>query len=330
MRKFVLMALACALSCALAISCGGGASRKSLLPNVSGQAGEVMVVIEQGAWNGSTGAAVRGLLEAECPFLPFGIEPLYSVVNVTPSGFVDIFRVHRNVLIFNIGASVDSCGVVFRRDIWSHPQCVVQVSACDMECADSLLAVYGGKILNYIEQSERDRVIAACVQYEQRELAPVVRERFGGSPHFPSGYVLKKATDDFVWIADEKNHSIQGIFIYSYPVDSDQPFTVDQIVSHRNAVLQANVPGMLDGSYMTTADAFQPTVEYVRFRGRDFAFTRGMWDVHGDYMGGPFASQSFYSVDGSHIIVAEAWVYAPKFDKRQLLRQTESIIWSWE
>ena len=47
-------------------------------------------------------------------------------------------------------------------------------------------------------------------------------------------------------------------------------------------------------------------------------------------MGGPFVSHSFYSRDGSEIIVAEAWVYAPQFDKRQYLRQVESVLYSWQ
>jgi hypothetical protein len=55
-----------------------------------------------------------------------------------------------------------------------------------------------------------------------------------------------------------------------------------------------------------------------------------MWEVQNDFMGGPFVSHSFYSADGSEILVAEAWVYAPQFDKRQYLRQVESILYSWE
>ena len=47
-------------------------------------------------------------------------------------------------------------------------------------------------------------------------------------------------------------------------------------------------------------------------------------------MGGPFVSHSFYSKDGKDIIVLEAWVYAPKYDKRQYLRQTESLLYSFE
>ena len=47
-------------------------------------------------------------------------------------------------------------------------------------------------------------------------------------------------------------------------------------------------------------------------------------------MGGPFVSHSFYSPDGSEIYVIEAFLYAPKYDKRQYLRQVESLLYSFE
>ena len=87
---------------------------------------------------------------------------------------------------------------------------------------------------------------------------------------------------------------------------------------------------MFDNTWMTTSTQVQPTVEYIKYRGRTFAQTRGYWEVQNDYMGGPFVSHAFYSPDGSSIIVAEAFVYAPKFDKRQFLRQVESVLYSWE
>ena len=45
-------------------------------------------------------------------------------------------------------------------------------------------------------------------------------------------------------------------------------------------------------------------------------------------MGG-FVSHSFYSKDGSEVITVEAFVYAPKYNKRHYLRQVESLLYSW-
>ena len=132
-----------------------------------------------------------------------------------------------------------------------------------------------------------------------------------------------------MWIADEKQYTNQGILIYSYPAD-DNPFTLEKIIAHRNAALKANVPGMFENTWMTTGDYPAPYVEYLKYRGRDFAQVRGWWEVENDYMAGPFVSQSFYSRDGKRIIVAEAFLYAPKYDKRQYLRQVESLLYSWD
>ena len=121
----------------------------------------------------------------------------------------------------------------------------------------------------------------------------------------------------------------QGIFVYRLPVVGDD-FDNDVIITRRNEIMKENVPGMFDGSYMITGDYWKPQTRFLRYQGTSFAETHGMWEVQGDYMGGPFVSHSFYSPDGTEIIVAEAWVYAPKYNKRQLLRQVESLLYSWE
>ena len=305
--------------------------RAALLPNISGKAGEVIVVIDKDNWEGALGNAVRGLLADDCPWLATR-EPLYTVVNVTPGGFADLFKVHRNIVFFDIDAQVAKAGVTFLQDKWAAPQCIVAVAAHSSSEALELFQQNGPVILSAIEQAERDRVIRNTLQYEQHDIAPEVASVFGGAPHIPMGYKLKKKTPSFVWIADEKQSSIQGILIYSYPVCKDpaHEFDLDRIIAKRNEILRANVPGMFDNTWMTTSTQIPPTVEYIKYRGRTFAQTRGYWEVHNDYMGGPFVSHAFYSPDGSSIIVAEAFVYAPKFDKRQFLRQVESVLYSWE
>lgn len=302
---------------------------KALLPNVSGKAGEVIVVIDRDNWEGNLGNAVRDILATDCPYLAQK-EPLFTLSNVTPGGFADLFKVHRNILIFNIDAQIQEEGIVYRNDVWAHPQCVIQVNAADGEGAFRLLTENAERVTASIEQAERDRIIANSKLYEEASLAKVVTEMIGGSPHFPSGYKLKKKTDDFIWIADEKQYTLQGVFIYKYPAAENENFTEENIIAHRNAFLQENVPGMFDNTWMTTSDIVTPTVEFIKFRGHQFAQTRGFWEVHNDFMGGPFVSHSFYGEGAQDIIVIEGWVYAPRYDKRQYLRQVESIVYSFE
>lgn len=315
-----------ALSFAAMVACK---STKTLLPNVSGKAGEVIVVMDKDVWEASAGEEVRSLLGSACPYLPQR-EALYTLVNVAPGAFTDLFKIHRNIVYFNINAQNDTSGVFFRYDVWAKPQIVVQVSAYDDNSAKELVQQNGKLISAAIEQAERDRVINNTLLYEEKSIALKVREVFGGSPHFPMGYKIRKATDDFIWIADDKQYVYQDVLIYKYKAEKDHPFTSDNIISHRNEVMKNNVPGMVENSYMTTSEFFPPMIEYQKYKGRHFVQTRGMWEVKNDFMGGPFVSHSFYSPDGEDIIVAEAFVYAPRYDKRQYLRQVESLLYSWE
>lgn len=309
--------------------CSCGNSGKSLLPNISGKAGEILVVINKGDWEGAAGNELRTLLASDCPFLPQK-EPLYNLANVSPSGFTSMFQLHRNIIFCNIDPDVTEAGVVYKTDRWARPQCLVIINAPDSDTAVSLIKENGEMILNTFEQAERDRVIMNCMQYEEYTIRAAVNKAFGGSPYFPSGYAIKKQTDDFFWIGYDTQYTIQGIFIYRYPVTGKDDLTLDTIISRRNEILKANVPGMFENTYMTTAEAVAPNLEYIRYRGREFAQVRGFWEVHNDFMGGPFISHSFYSRDGKYIIVLEAFVYAPKYDKRNYLRQVESIIYSFE
>lgn len=299
------------------------------LPNISGKAGEVIIVMDKSYWEGPLGEEARNLLASDCPYLPQK-EPLFSLVNVTPSNLSDLFKIHRNIILFQVDPQIDTMGVIFKNNVWAKPQCAIQVGAYDMQGAIDLLKSKGNMIVKYLEQAEIDRITSNTLHYEEREVTAKVKEVFGGAPHFPSGYQIRKISDRFAWIAYDRQYVYQDVFIYRYPAESSHPFSSENIIKHRNEVLKENVPGMRDNSYMTTSEHFTPTIEYLRFRGRDIVQTRGMWEVENDFMGGPFVSHSFYSEDGKDIYVVEAWVYAPRYDKRQYLRQVESILHSWE
>lgn len=311
-----------------AVSCSSG-KQKALLPNVSGKAGEVIIAMDKDNWEGDLGNEVRYVLGGDTPYLAQK-EPLFNLVNVSPTGFADLFRVHRNIVIFSTDSSLQEGKVVYRADLWARPQCVIEVSAPDSQTLLNLFRENSDNISGALEQAERNRIIANAKLYEEYGIAEAVRGKISGSPHFPSGYKLRKMTDDFIWIADDKQYSTQGVFIYWYPAKEKENFSKENILAHRNAFMKANVPGMFDNTWMTTSTFIEPTVEFISFRGRQFAQTRGFWEVQNDFMGGPFVSHSFYSRDGKDIIVVEAWVYAPKYDKRQLLRQVESVIYSFE
>lgn len=328
--KRIIRLMAIAFAALAMISCNSNKTRKALLPNISGKAGEVLVVIDKGYWEGAVGAALRDSLAADCPYLPQR-EAMYNLVNVAPSGFGNMFQVHRNIIIVNISKDVTEPEVVFKQDAWAAPQCVIRINASDSETAVQLIKENSGKIIKLLETAERDRVIRNAKKYEELKLAPIVTEMVGGSPHFPSGYQLKKKTSDFIWISYDIQYVTQNVLIYKYPVvEGENMLDLDNILEENAEVLKENVPGMFENTWMVTSPIIKPGIEYIKYKGRDFAELRGLWEVHNDFMGGPFVAHAFYSPDGKEVIVLEGFVYAPKYDKRHYLRQVESILYSFE
>ena len=89
------------LLCTAALALSACKNTGPLLPSVSGKAGEVIVVMEKHDWEDTLGSDVRELLACDCPWLAQK-EPLYSLVNVIPSAFADLFKVHRNIILFQV------------------------------------------------------------------------------------------------------------------------------------------------------------------------------------------------------------------------------------
>lgn len=328
--KRILPYLFLAIAAISLISCSEAKRKQALLPNISGKAGEVIVVIDKGQWEGAVGTTLRDSLACDCPFLPQK-EPLYTLVDLAPSGFTQMFQLHRNIIIVNIKPDVTEPGILYRSDVWARPQCVIRINAADSDSAVQIIKENSKKIITYLEQAERDRVIANAKRYEELSISPVVTEMAGGSPHFPSGYKIKKKTNDFIWIEYNPQYVTQGVFIYKYPVaEGEQMMDLDNILRNSNEVMKNNVPGMFDNTYMMISDFARPSIEYKKYKGLEFAEIRGFWEVYNDFMGGPFVSHVFYSQDGTEVIVLQGFVYAPKYDKRHYLRQVESILYSFE
>ena len=328
--KRLLTYLLLAIAAISLISCSEAKRKQALLPNISGKAGEVIVVIDKGQWEGAVGTTLRDSLACDCPFLPQK-EPLYTLVDLAPSGFTQMFQLHRNIIIVNIKSDVTEPGILYRNDVWARPQCVIRINAADSETAVQIIKENSQKIVAYLEQAERDRVIANAKRYEELSISPVITEMAGGAPHFPSGYKIKKKTDNFIWVEYNPQYVTQGVFVFKYPVEEgEQMMDLDNIIRNSNEIMKNNVPGMFDNTYMMISDFARPSIEYKKYKGLEFAEIRGFWEVYNDFMGGPFVSHVFYSQDGKEVIVLQGFVYAPKYDKRHYLRQVESIIYSFE
>lgn len=320
LSSFILLGLAIVL-----VSCGEPSQKA--LPAISGKVGEIGIIASRTQWESEIGDAIRGVLADEYPYIPQR-EPRYRLFNVPEENFNNIFQVHRNLFYVKI-ADTCSTGMKVQRDVWASPQTMLVVTAPSKDEAAQFIASNGEKIQRVFEEAERERVIVNAKAFPNNGLETAVTAIFGGSPYFPSNYTLKKQSNDFLWISYETSYTTQGIFIYKFPYESNSQFTPKYLIDKRDEVMKAQVPATREGSYMITNTTLVPGFEMKQYGGREFAEVRTLWDTHNDFMGGPFISNAFLNHDKSEIIVIEGFVYAPKYDKRDYLRQVEALIYSW-
>ncbi|MEF9931077.1 MAG: DUF4837 family protein [Bacteroidales bacterium] len=326
MRVFKLF-LITFLATTIFYGCNG--NEPQLKPNISGKAGEIIIVTNKINWESESGSELRSILAVDYPFLPQR-EPSFTLINIGEKDFTSIFQIHRNIVLLQVDPKFTEAKMITQEDLWASPQTVVTIQAPNEQEATKLLKEKGQLLFNTIAQTERNRVIRNSKRYEEVELRKLVAEEFGGSPYFPKGYSLKKKVDNFVWISYETTYTNQGIFIYKIPYKDSSSMSISGLIAARNEMLETYVPGMLDNSYMTTSKEQTPKLTWIKYKKRDFAEIRGLWEVQNDFMGGPFVSHAFYDKDGSNIIILEGFVYAPRYDKRNYIRQVESIIYSFD
>ena len=317
--------------CISVLAASACAGKPAPLPNSTGKAGEVCIVVDKTVWESPIGTTIREMLTAPYPALP-QIEPSFTIFNIAPANFSKIFQAHRNLVIVNISPDITEEKITIAENIWSRPQMVMNLSAASIEAALTLLQEKAELLVSAIEQAERNRVISNAKRYEETTLRMLVNEAFGGSPYFPNGYALLKQSNnkDFIWIAYETTYTNQGIIVYRYPYRDSTSLSKDYMVKMRNEILKREVPGPVENSYMTTAPIHDVEMRWVHYNHKDFVELRGLWEVQNDFMGGPFVSHSFINPKTHDVLVIEAFVYAPRFDKRSYLRQVESILYSFE
>jgi len=323
-RLIILLVIALSIS---TVGCKQGKVKKSLLPGVSGKAGEVVIVMDKNYWNGTPGEMVKNILLQDVPGLPQS-EPMINAVNISNKAFSELFRIHRNIIVTSISKNVKSNSITIEKDKWAQPQTIINIHAPNREAFIELWKNKGDKVLATILDAEQTRLMKNYKKYIEKPVVEKLKASSGIKLVVPKGYTYDLDTNNFIWMSHETPQISQGIFVYYYDYKDTTDFTQLNLINKRNEVLHNYVSGPRKGSYMTTELQVLPEFRSYKWRGNYTAELRGLWKVEGDYMGGPFISISQFDEINNRVVTVEGFVYAPKYDKRNYIRQLEAILYS--
>jgi len=304
------------------------------LPRHSGEPGELLIVMDENLWLGNPGDSLRSFFEVYYPLLPQA-EPSFSLLQFTSRQMSNLLRHHRNILQVNIGSGAnDKNSLTMVEEKWSNEQLVFNLSAPDIEAFYSLISKEIPKVVEIINDKEVERIQQKYRQHGNDDLERKLQKVYGIELSIPQDFKVAKSENGFTWLKRERikyqgntAHDItQGLFFYTYPYTADSALTHKDIISVRDSVLKENVPGPKEGTYMTTEYLFEPVSKPLNLNGKYSLLTRGLWKTENYFMGGPFMSLTTTSANDQQVICVSGFVFAPKFDKREYIREIEAML----
>lgn len=322
LKSFVLLFMTVIL-----ISCGKNQGAR--METITGKLNEVVVVIGKEIWKGEAGTVMREVLAQPQSSLPQS-EPLFTLMDVPPDAFINLFKSHRNIITVKISSTFTEPKVEFTHDTWAYPQAVVNIQASSTDNFKDLFIANSEKIIGYFLKAEKDRLKKTYLDAHEKSVSNTLDKEFGIKLYVPAGFKVVKKDSSFAWIRYDTPLITQNIFVYTYPYLSDSTFTLKYLLEKRNYITKKNIPGPTPGSYMTTEMQLPQDLNFLTYNGNYASEMRGLWKVQNDFMGGPFVSLTVLDPNKKRVVTVEGNVYAPKNNKRNYIRQLEAMIYSLE
>ena len=299
-----------------------------IMPNITGGAGEVLVVMDQFNWNNSAGSLLQDILKEEIPGLPQS-EPLFDVMQITAASFDDFYKFHRSIVLVTIESGLEP-RVRYRENIWAKPQIMVQIEAPNSAEVHRLIEENEGQIQGFLVQYDRNRLMSSYQATKDPEIQKEISRNHQVRLAIPRGYNMDFSKDEYTSVSIESPDLSQVIQVWDYPASGPEDLSVEKLVEKRNELTMKYVKGPREDSYMTLSRMYEPIAFDVRREGLEIVELRGLWDLENGFMGGPFISHSAYDSRRGRIVTVDAYVYHPNQKKRVKMKQLEAIVYSME
>lgn len=291
----------------ISVSCDNSRGR---LPKSGGAPYEVLVV-------GDKDNLVKKALSVDMECLPQR-EPEFDVSTVSADGWGATLKLARNIVIVDINPkSYDKTKIKLAHNVYAQPQIVACVQSPSVDSLRRHLPAYASTLIKTLGKAETKATIERLSKHRNAQAEKMLKEWLGVDMWIPQDMVSSKRGKNFVWLSNNSPTGMQNIMIYKH----DAPRGIKDFVAMRDSVAHVNIKGETDNMSMATVAATVAAYK-TKQNGHDVIVFRGLWEMKGDDMGGPFVSHSVGNV------TAEAFVFAPGKKKRNLLRQIEAALYT--
>ena len=290
---------------------GCNRGKENQLPKSTGMPYEVVL-------EGDTDSIVTKMLTEDVTGLPQP-EPLCRLIQVKKGKTRGNYLLVRTRIVVNIGERDFS--VTLHHDENAAPQNIIRITA---RSAQQLRERLNGEklrqIVDEVELKHLADIISCNPSKQNKEMQDEIKKMFGIDMKIPAAMNASKKAKDFIWISNNASSGMQNLLVFRVKnaeqragkVKSEERRMKNSNAFHVNvndkalidSILRTNMPGETDSMYMVIPHLSE----------------RGLWEMKGDAMGGPYIMHRIHNL---YII---GFVYAPEMKKKILIKQLEAAI----
>jgi len=192
-------------------------------------------------------------------------------------------------------------------------------------------------IRDIFQKEERKRLARKILGSKKTDKATrkYLKKKYGFKFSFPKGYLLakedKSENEGFVFIRNITPQVDRNLFVAYQPYTNTQQLADKYVIAWRDSICKKYIfDSEKTESYLVTEPQVPPKIRKVNFKGNYALEIRGVWRTSIKSMGGSFLSYVLVDEEKGRLYYIEGFLYAPSKDKRELLRELETILWTFK
>ncbi len=332
-----------------------GDTNPEYLQRANGKPGDVLIMMDSVQWNGQLGDEVRRVFHAAVPGLPQS-EPMFNTIWIHPSKGITMLTKMRNlVYVFTLDQNTPgsrilkqqfseetlnriradtSFSMATKTNEYARGQEVMYLFSRTEENMLEYLQENKQAILDYFNRKERERMTREILTTQSTKgVTAFLREEQQIELSIPVGYRLADKTSDFVWLRNMTADTDKDVWITWKPYDSEYQLLPDSLIAWRNETCRKYLYENPENpeSYLTTEqEDARVHARQTRLNGNFAMELRGLWRTNQRTMGGPFLGYALVDEPRGLLYYVEGFAYAPGKDKREMMRELETILWTFK
>ena len=306
-----------------------GKNRKK--PASTGQPYEVVL-------EGDTDSIVTKMLTEDVTGLPQP-EPFCRLIQVKKGKTRGSYLLVRTRIVVNIGERDFS--VRLSHDENAAPQNIIRISA---QSPQQLRERLNGKklrqIVDEVELKHLADIISSNPSKQNKEMQDEIKKMFGIDMKIPAAMNASKKAKDFIWISNNASSGMQNLLVFKLKSEerragklkseerrAEKVKSEERRMKNSNAVPaddKAQIDSILRTNMLGETDSMYMVIPVLS--------KRGLWEMKGDAMGGPYVMQRIHKstsqaeIQQGYDLYIIGFVYAPEMKKKILIKQLEAAI----